>query len=190
MTCTQIHEGSDSHTWGDNYFCSDIDRGFRRSSAGPIAGMTCLPWAEPADPHTWEDNFLCWRYTAPAVDAGTSARDVPASIDRGAPSTDRGSPATDLGADVVLPQEDVNLPDDAGTVDVFTWDAGPAQGSDGGFVDDLPPVEDVSLEPHLTEGEAGPDCGCAVPGRRGGRGPVWLVLPLWALVRRRQARGG
>ncbi|MBL8604982.1 MAG: M23 family metallopeptidase [Myxococcales bacterium] len=61
MTCTQISEGSDPHTWGDNYFCSDIDRGFRWSSAGPIAGMNCTQITEGSEPasHTWNDNFLC-----------------------------------------------------------------------------------------------------------------------------------
>lgn len=61
MTCTQINEPSDPHTWGDNYFCSDLDRGLRWSSAGPIAGMRCTPVNESSEPasHTWGDNFLC-----------------------------------------------------------------------------------------------------------------------------------
>ncbi|MBL8680816.1 MAG: M23 family metallopeptidase [Myxococcales bacterium] len=61
MTCTQIAEPSDPHTWTDNYFCSDSDRQLRFSNAGPIAGMNCTQIAESSEPaaHTWTDNFLC-----------------------------------------------------------------------------------------------------------------------------------
>lgn len=61
MTCTNTSEPSDPDTWGDNFFCSDIDRGLRWSSAGPIAGMTCAAVNESSEPasHTWGDNFLC-----------------------------------------------------------------------------------------------------------------------------------
>ena len=61
MTCTQIAEAADPHTWGDNYFCSDIDRGVRWSSAGPIAGMRCIAINESSEPasHAWSDNYLC-----------------------------------------------------------------------------------------------------------------------------------
>lgn len=61
MTCTQINESSDPHTWTDNYFCSDIARGLRWSNAGPIDGMTCTQITEGSEPaaHTWNDNFLC-----------------------------------------------------------------------------------------------------------------------------------
>lgn len=61
MTCTQILEAADPHTWGDNYFCSDVDRGFRWSNAGPVAGMRCTQIAEASEPaaHAWTDNFLC-----------------------------------------------------------------------------------------------------------------------------------
>lgn len=61
MTCTNIAEPSDPDTWGDNFLCSDFDRGLRWSSAGPLAGMNCLAVNESAEPveHTWSDNFLC-----------------------------------------------------------------------------------------------------------------------------------
>jgi len=59
MTCTQIHEAADPHTWGDNYFCASVDLGLRWSSAGPVAGMRCTQIHEAADPHTWADNYLC-----------------------------------------------------------------------------------------------------------------------------------
>ncbi len=61
MTCTQIVETSDPHTWTDNYFCSDQQRQLRWSSAGPIEGMTCTQITEGSEPaaHAWNDNFLC-----------------------------------------------------------------------------------------------------------------------------------
>ena len=77
MYCTQIHEGSDPHTWGDNFLCSRQDFGIRWSSAVPIPGMRCTQILEPAEPmhHTWQDNYLCvppssrldlsWSYAGP-----------------------------------------------------------------------------------------------------------------------------
>ena len=40
-TCVQWLEGSDPHTWRDNYLCTDVDFGFRWSFQGPIGGMRC-----------------------------------------------------------------------------------------------------------------------------------------------------
>jgi hypothetical protein len=59
MTCTQLIETADPHTWNDNYLCSNRDFGLRWSSAGAIAGMLCTQIVEMADPHTWQDNYLC-----------------------------------------------------------------------------------------------------------------------------------
>lgn len=62
--CVLINEpstGNDgtSHTWGDNYLCSNRDHGIRWSYAGPISGMRCTQIHELASPHTWGDNYLC-----------------------------------------------------------------------------------------------------------------------------------
>lgn len=75
--CVQIGEGSDPHTWEDNYFCSDQNIGAQWSMAGPIAGMRCTQIVEPLDPHAWTDNYLCvptnskwlftWRNDGPAA---------------------------------------------------------------------------------------------------------------------------
>lgn len=59
MSCVQILETADLHTWNDNYFCSKNAIGMRWSSAGPIAGMRCTQILETADPDTWNDNYLC-----------------------------------------------------------------------------------------------------------------------------------
>lgn len=63
--CVQINEpslGNDgsSHTWGDNYLCSNKNYGIRWSFAGPIRGMRCVNLHESASPHTWGDNYLCY----------------------------------------------------------------------------------------------------------------------------------
>lgn len=59
--CTRIDEGADPHSWGDNYFCSDVNEGIRWSNSGPISGMRCTQIIEPAEPaaHTWNDNYIC-----------------------------------------------------------------------------------------------------------------------------------
>ena len=62
--CVLINEpskGNDNttHTWGDNYLCSNIDRGIRWSYARPISGMRCTQLHESSSPHTWGDNYLC-----------------------------------------------------------------------------------------------------------------------------------
>jgi hypothetical protein len=59
--CISVNEGSDPHTWSDNYFCSKDDTAFEWSMAGPIEGKVCLAITEPSEPagHTWTDNFLC-----------------------------------------------------------------------------------------------------------------------------------
>jgi len=195
LECTQVSEGSEpaAHTWGDNFLCAPRGTGytFRWSSAGPIAGMTCLQWYEPADPHTWEDNFLCWQYTAPpppdagtpVVDAATPPRDVPL------PSTDRGGTDVNILDDAPA-VEDVRTVDDVPTVDVFTLDAGsPTVDHDAAGLDDLPPTEDVVIEPALAEGEAGPDCGCSVPGMGRGQGARgWALVGLAAILGRRRRR--
>ncbi len=59
MTCTQMLEPSDPHTWNDNYICASKDIGMRWSYAGPIGGMNCTQIIEPSDPDTWNDNYLC-----------------------------------------------------------------------------------------------------------------------------------
>lgn len=73
-TCVQIAEGSDPHTWNDNFLCAHAPPGgvagnwpslaacnLRWSNAGPIAGARCTQISESAEPadHTWNDNFLC-----------------------------------------------------------------------------------------------------------------------------------
>jgi len=66
--CIRIHEPSEEHFWGDNYFCwkeGTKDPGMRWSSGGTIAGMRCTRIREPSDPHTWEDNYLCVPLTSP-----------------------------------------------------------------------------------------------------------------------------
>ncbi len=62
--CVRINEpsaGNDgsTHTWGDNYLCSNRNYGIRWSYAGPIRGMRCTQLHESASPHTWGDNYLC-----------------------------------------------------------------------------------------------------------------------------------
>ena len=62
--CVQINEpstGNDgsTHTWGDNFLCSNQNHGIRWSYAGPIAGMRCTQLHESASPHRWGDNYLC-----------------------------------------------------------------------------------------------------------------------------------
>jgi hypothetical protein len=60
MTCTQISEAADPHTWHDNYLCATMNVGLRWSSAGPISGMRCTHIVEGADAEgTWFDNYLC-----------------------------------------------------------------------------------------------------------------------------------
>jgi hypothetical protein len=193
MDCTQVSEGSEpaAHTWTDNYLCAPRGSGYRFawSSAGPVAGMSCLPWYEPADPHTWEDNFLCWQYTPPPpppppppVDAGAPAPDVPAPRD--VPT------ATDVQAVDDVPAADAQAVDDLPAWDAALPDDALAPPPDATFVDDLPPEEDVQLDPTgLTEAPS-QGCGCAVPGRAGGRGLWALGLGLAAVSRRRRrARG-
>ena len=57
--CVNWSEGSDPHTWADNFLCTNGDIGMRWSSGGPITGMRCTQILEASDPHTWNDNYLC-----------------------------------------------------------------------------------------------------------------------------------
>jgi RHS repeat-associated protein len=68
----QINEGSDPHSWGDNYLFIDpypMGNGqpsrvkYQWSPAGPIPGKECIQINEPSDPHAWGDNYLCWDST-------------------------------------------------------------------------------------------------------------------------------
>jgi hypothetical protein len=77
MTCTQVVETADPHTWSDNYFCSTVDLGMRWSSAGPIPGMRCTQILETADPHTWSDNYLCVPHRVPVNFTWSSAGPLP-----------------------------------------------------------------------------------------------------------------
>jgi MYXO-CTERM domain-containing protein len=148
--------------------------------------MTCLQWYEPGDPHTWEDNFLCWQYVAPTVDAGSPPSDA----------------AVDAARDVI----DVTLPDaaDADGVDVEVIDAAldrpevvglPDIGmEDAAVTEDLPPVEDVSIEEQLIPAEEDGGCGCGVPSggrpRTGAALGAALLVALGARRRRGRARDG
>ena len=76
--CVQINEpslGNDgsSHTWGDNYLCSNKNYGIRWSFAGPIRGMRCVNLHESASPHTWGDNYLCIPSSSPIHFSWSSA---------------------------------------------------------------------------------------------------------------------
>ncbi|WP_300441597.1 hypothetical protein [uncultured Mameliella sp.] len=67
--CTQIVEGASpaSHTWRDNYLCTDRDIGLRWSASGAIFGMKCTQIIEGAEPaqYTWRDNYLCLPQNSP-----------------------------------------------------------------------------------------------------------------------------
>lgn len=67
QVCVSVDEPADPKTWADNYICSDVDVGFKWSSAGPVAGMRCTNVSESAehDPAIWADNFLCLPETSP-----------------------------------------------------------------------------------------------------------------------------
>lgn len=73
--CTQIHEGSDPHTWHDNYLCSTVNYGIQWSSAGPIGGLRCTQITEGSEPaaHRWEDNYLCVPTNSPLYFSWSSA---------------------------------------------------------------------------------------------------------------------
>lgn len=73
--CTQIHEGSDPHTWNDNYLCSTVNYGIQWSSAGPIGGLRCTQITEGSEPpeHTWHDNYLCVPTNSPLYFQWSSA---------------------------------------------------------------------------------------------------------------------
>lgn len=59
MSCVQVNEPSDPHTWNDNFLCSPFGYGLRFWHRGVIAGMHCVKLDEPSDPHDWHDNYLC-----------------------------------------------------------------------------------------------------------------------------------
>lgn len=64
MRCVNIDEASQgndgsTHTWGDNWLCSEQDHGIRYNAAGAISGMRCTQMHESASPHTWGDNYVC-----------------------------------------------------------------------------------------------------------------------------------
>jgi hypothetical protein len=73
LSCVQVTEPGDPHTWNDNYLCSVTDLKLRWSYAGPVSGMTCTRVNEPSDPNYWDDNYLCaprdlglrWSYAGP-----------------------------------------------------------------------------------------------------------------------------
>ncbi|MDP2271417.1 MAG: M15 family metallopeptidase [Archangium sp.] len=61
MTCVNVNEPSDPHTWTDNFFCSARDLGLRWSFNGDLPGMDCTPVTEAAELYSsaWSDNRLC-----------------------------------------------------------------------------------------------------------------------------------
>lgn len=91
-SCVQISEGSDPHTWNDNYLCAHTPPGdvrgrwestatcnLRWSSSGPIAGMRCTAITEGAEPaaHTWNDNYLCVANSCPYHFTWSTAGRIP-----------------------------------------------------------------------------------------------------------------
>lgn len=188
MDCTAVNEGSEpaAHTWTDNFLCVPRGSGytFRFATAGPIAGMTCLQWYEPADPHTWEDNFLCWQYVAPMVDAGSPTRDAAVDAARDVADVTVADAAVADVVDAEAIDAALDRPEVIGLPDIGIEDAA--------VIEDLPPVEDVSIEEHLIPAEEDGGCGCGVPS--GGRPRTGAALGAALLValgaRRRRARHG
>lgn len=79
MSCIQINEPADPHTWQDNFLCSNRDLGIRWSFRGPIPGMRCTQITEGAEPpqHTWHDNFLCLPPESPLELAWSARGPIP-----------------------------------------------------------------------------------------------------------------
>lgn len=80
--CVLINEpstGNDgsTHTWGDNYLCSNQNLGIRWSYAGSISGMRCTQTHESASPHTWGDNYLCVPISSSINFSWSSAGPIP-----------------------------------------------------------------------------------------------------------------
>jgi len=70
MSCVQLSEPADPHTWDDNFLCSEEESPRLWSSAGR-SGLRCTHLSEPSDPHSWENNHLChdvdlqWSFAGP-----------------------------------------------------------------------------------------------------------------------------
>lgn len=68
--CVHLSEGSDPHTWHDNYLCLPHTSPYHLHWESWISGRNqndAIRFFEPADPHTWHDNFLFVYYDANAV---------------------------------------------------------------------------------------------------------------------------
>jgi hypothetical protein len=63
----KVDESADSHSWGDNFVCTDTNIGLEWSMAGPLPGRRCVRVHESADEvaAAWADNFLCLPESSP-----------------------------------------------------------------------------------------------------------------------------
>ncbi len=160
MTCVNVQEPSDPHTWSDNHFCSATDLGIAWSFSGPREGMRCVAITEPSEPAAqgWGDNYLCapesapwefaWSFAGPIAGIRCLRWSEPADPDAWTdnflcfrprtPTVDAGEVDAPTPADVLT---DAPLPEGASA---FGDAATDAPVLDATLADDARPVDDAT----------------------------------------------